>query len=313
MGHAGFALFVATLFLGCREEAIPRRDTDAEPSRAAEAQLTATASDQARTNADPAADGSAPVVFVVRKAKVGQVSSLAQTSTSRMELDVKGKTLVIEAVHTVVRETEVLAVTKNADVSRVKVTYTKDEKIETVAGAVKPVKHGPCEGKSYLVEERGGDAVATLQGGGTISPEEAEEVTRHFMHLGEADETQVALAARPRKVGESVDDVARIVEQMISREGRRKGKAGEVKVPKMRLKALERAGGHDYAVFEVTIWMKLPEGGGGIEMEQTGTMKARMDEAFAGEIDADMVGTMKLSGEVKGVGTMTTIDRVKTP
>lgn len=87
----------------------------------------------------------------------------------------------------------------------------------------------------------------------------------------------------------------------------------DMKVPRMRLKAVERSDGHDYGVFEITLRMKLQEGGVAIDTELSGTMKARMDEAYAGEIDGDMSGTMKLSGPVSGSGTMTKIDRVKTP
>ncbi|NUP06790.1 MAG: hypothetical protein HOW73_12110 [Polyangiaceae bacterium] len=157
--------------------------------------------------------------------------------------------------------------------SKVKVTYTANERKSAIGGSNMD-RSSPTAGKTYIVEAKNGATSVTREDGAALTPEERKDVEPHYRHFAEPKD---ALAALPDKVkvGDSLDDFAKaLAEQMADTDD---GEKPTVTIS-MKVKAIRDEGGKKIVVLDVE---QTNEGNdkklGKKKSKRKGTMELRAD------------------------------------
>ena len=128
--------------------------------------------------------------------------------TNHVELDA---TIVIKTLHSVSDEdtevdTDILAVS-HGTATKAKLTYTKVARTRTMDGVSKP-NPGPAAGRSYVVERVGDKVAITAADAKPLSEDELRALRTFMGSFGKPDRVAKTLAAKPRRTGDRLDDVA---------------------------------------------------------------------------------------------------------
>ena len=286
----GFTL-LASATSGCRSHSGPDVSISAET-------LTPTSS------APTAEPNDAMVTFKVVPATVGEKETTTVKTSSELELRVAGKAVTIDEEEESERVMEVLAISGSV-ASKSKVTYTRYKTTNKMSGKDKP-NGVELAGKSFVVERTRDALIITDLGGAAVSKEEQAILSKEMRHFGQPDETAAAVAAKPRKVGDSLDDLVEVIKRKWREDV---GDGGAVEDCQIKFVSIDHVDGHDVGTFDVALTMRLTKQQPKMEMKVPlkGTFKLRVDSSELGEVN--LSGPATISGDIKGTGNMTLMER----
>lgn len=238
------------------------------------------------------ADDKKTITFVSKPATVGTRYTSTEETTSSFTVTTKGQTMNVDAVEKEERRTEVLAV-KDQVPWKVRARYVSHEKVQKIGGNEKR-EASPVSGKTYLVERKGDTVVVTSESGKPVSAEEEAKVAKDYKRVGKPDEITRTLTSKPRKIGESLDDVAKALADQFKERGAEPGQDIKVEETKLVLSGTKRIDGFEHAVLDLTVKMRGTAKNANVEMTMAGQVFVRIDEASFGEIAVS--GPVSMSG-----------------
>ena len=245
--------------------------------------------------ADAPAASAQTLTFVKKSAVVGDVREhreRTETSMSKIAMSDTGNTLSQETdadVAIVDRHEQVLAVSPDGAITKLKVTYTESRHEVTQAGATTATKTAVA-GNTYVVTANGDATQFTNGDGAAISTTESALVAKDFTHFGRVDPMLAALPARPIAIGESLDDVAKALLADAHDQG--------VDRVTVHLKESRNVGGAPVGVFAIELWGKL---GGGAMQTMKGTSSVRLSDGRELESDAEAPIELSQAGQQNGI------------
>ncbi len=274
-------------------------DTSASTKPVGSSTPMASAERSARPQASSSASGAATYTFKTRPAAVGDKATTSETSSSDLNLEVSGHKIHVQEEVEKERLVEVLAV-GGQYATKAKVTYTKYKSTSTKDGKSDPeIK---LEGKSYIVERKGDALVVTDANGATVPKDEEKVVSKDMKSLGKPDDVTVALDSKPRKVGDSLDDVADALAKKMTEDGDGSGSKAEAKGAHLKLVSVDHVGDHDVGNLEFSVDVVMKNKKMDMTMAMKGTGKFRTDDSDIGELN--MTAPVTMTGEVTGSGTI---------
>jgi hypothetical protein len=223
-------------------------------------------------------DPNAPVLHFSRRKDVVGVRYHSRMH-SHIELDA---TVVIKTIHSVADEDsevdiEILAVTDSV-ATKAKVTYTKMVKKRLTDNAPAPSPSAQ-EGRPYLVERVGNKLVITAADGNPVDADEEREVRTLMGAFGRPNTEEEALASKPRRLGERLDDVAQAKKDssnLLSVEVEKPGDRSTLTELTMTLTGTDRVDGNDVAVVDVVSTTVGVQGGADTTLKTHGTLTYRL-------------------------------------
>lgn len=259
----------------------------------------------ARQDAPIEVDDARTITFTSKAPAVGAKYSTTEETSSALSVTTQGRTMKVDTAENEHRLTEVLAV-KDGVSRKVRAVYKKHGKETTVDGKAK-VETSLVAGKTYVVERKGDDLVVTDDRGRSVSAEEEAQVKKDYKRLGKPDEVTNTLKSKPRKVGERLDDVAKVLADQFKERGSEPGQDITIEETKLVLSSTKKIDGVEHAVLDLTVRMSGGASKAKISMSLGGQVFVRIDEASFGEISAS--GPITMNGpdaSVKGTITLKT-------
>jgi hypothetical protein len=229
------------------------------------------------------ADEQRTITFSSKLPAVGAKYSAKEDMATALTITAGGQTSSMEGTEACERRTEILAV-KDGVSTKLRVLYARHEKAVRISGKDK-VDTSPVAGKTYVVERKGDDLVVTDANGRSVSSDEAARVKSDHESLGKPEEVSKALRSKPRKVGERLDDVAQVLADRFKQRSAMPGRDMAVDEAKLLLSGVEKIGGFDHAVLDLSLKMSGKAEGSKLEMSLGGKVFVRIDEASFGEVD----------------------------
>lgn len=192
------------------------------------------------------------VSFVKRGAAVGDIETSERVRLTKMKGTVKdanGKQVQVESEeHETTSKTEECLKVDGKDCGKLRVTYTTNRSSSTLNGQQRE-KVSPTSTKSYVVEKSGAEVTVTMADGSAPPPSERDVVAKDYQTFGKSTRQRERLPDKPVKVGDSLEDVAKV----IAEESGGGDMGMKVKQSKVVVKSLRVEGGRRIATLEMTL------------------------------------------------------------
>jgi hypothetical protein len=244
--------------------------------------------------------------FTKKGPAVGQKRSEETKTEVNLKLKMLGKDLKLEEVENQKKDEEVLAV-DGANITKMKVTYTQDDKTQTENGKAGKTKPTSINGKTYIVSLKDGKVVIQNDKEKPAPAKEAALVEKDYHAFGKPDPMTGAIPDRSLKDGEEVPELAEALKQEMLSNQRTTGKDDKVSIDAAKVTFKGKEG--DVGVFDVSMNMKGDAGLFKMSMPLTGKMSLRVADAWPttlaldGPINLDLSDKDKAAG-VEGTGTL---------
>ncbi len=225
-----------------------------------------------------------------------------------MKLGAKTKEAKIGILESTVKNEEVLAVDGKA-ITKAKMTYTEKKKTETSDGKERKRPKNPIEGKTYVLEMKGGKLEITDEKGKKVPKREDDAVRKDNGHFGTADPLLAAMPDKPLEVGKKVDALSAALQEYLMRHDDSKEKL-DVSDVEVKLASIEGTGPDAVGVFAVTLTLSSPQKSKspfGVRAPLTGTMKVRAKDGWTTAMN--LTGPLEIANpeakkDLSGKGTI---------
>jgi hypothetical protein len=259
----------------------------------------AAASDTDDSTSSTAKPGDA-VQFQPRRPAVGDAVTTKSSSTTSMTINAKSKTVSVNQAEEKEKVVQLLAVAGDL-ATKAKVTYRKFSKTTSTGGSPgTPVD--VVGGKTFVVERKGDALLVTDEQGGKPSTEQEDVVAQDMRSFGKPDDVDIAMASKPRSVGDDMSDVADALKMKFQTEigGNEKP---EVQDARVTLAAVHDRGGHKFADLDIALSFKMKKKGMKMTMTLKGTLTIPTDDVDVAS--GNMAGPITIDGDATGSGNIT--------
>jgi len=278
--------------------------TGCQSPRSAPAASTNAAAPASAATVVSAEEKQESVVFPARRAVVGQTSTRTRTTKSRIVFQGLEAHPQNERI-AVVLEARVIAVGDNGEPTKLEVHVATNSHETWVEGGGKKSKEGPLVGRTLVLERGGNEMTVTVPDGQPAERADVNDIVQFFSTLGTPSVVLTALQAKPRHVGDALDDVAAAFSKAIFDPNATMNMGG------LTLVRVESSASGRFAVLEGNqAWSGNQ---GGLTSRST-LLRARvcLDAPNAGATSVESSWTLEITGKQPGSGTIEVSD-VTTP
>lgn len=233
---------------------------------------------------------------------VGQKMLKKNDRITDMKVSAKGQEVPVHEEFHAEYTREILALDGAGTPTKVKVTYSKHVKTRTTGPKTAP-EEKLLEGKTYIVERKDAALVMTDEAGKPVSAAEEKQLAKDLKGVGKPDEVTLALVSKPRKVGDSLDDVVKALADKAA--GDNDGKRPETKDIKLTLRSVEGT----TALCDLSLTLVAENGK--LTIKVAGTVKLQTDDADVSELK--LTGPLTMTGDPSAQGTFTSNESESRP
>ncbi len=240
-----------------------------------------------------------------KPAAVGQKRSEDTEMQMKLKLKMAGKEMKLDQSETQKKDEEVLEVTNGA-ITKLKVTYTQDDKTQSENDKPAKAKPSPVNGKTYIVTVKDGKTVVLNDKEKPAPKAEAAHVEHDYHAFGKPDPFTAAIPDRPLKDGEEVPELASaIVAEMLSNQ--KQGKDDKLTIDSA--KVIFKGKDGDNGVFDVSMNLSGGDPQMKIAVPLTGKYSARLSDGWPAALDLSgpvslVLGEKDKAAGVTGEGTV---------
>lgn len=264
--------------------------------------LVAAAADAGAANGTEAKDAP-PKETGTKLTKKNPAVGQKRTEDTKTEMNIKlkmlGKDMKLAETENQKKDEEVLAVDGSA-VTKMKVTYTEDDKTQAENDKPAKTKNTAINGKSYIVTLKDGKVVVLNDKEKPAPKNEAALVEKDYHSFGKPDPFMAAIPDRPLKEGDEVPELADAIKKEMLSNQRSQGKDDKLVVDSA--KVIFKGKDGDNAVFDVSMNMKADAAFLKMSMPLTGKMSLRVNDAWPATLQMDAPINLDLTDKDKQAG-----------
>ena len=282
----GISVLALTSQIGCKK--LLQAAADAGPS-------AATSAAEAKQST-PAEIGTK---FTKKPPSVGEKRSSDVTSNVKMKIKAGGQELKLDETETQKKDEEVLEVSGDT-ITKLKVTYTEDDKTSTgVTGKAKTTKT-PINGKTYILAMKDGKVVVTTDKDKPAPKNEEKAVVKDYSSFGKPDPFTAAIPTRALKDGEELPELASAIkDEMLSNQ---KSDSAKDSITIDTAKVSFKGKDGDVGTFDVAMNVTAGDPNMKMAMPLTGKMSLRTSDAAPTALDLSGPVNLVLSDKDKASG-----------
>jgi hypothetical protein len=245
--------------------------------------------------------------FTKKNPAAGQKRTDDTHSEMKLKLKLLGKEMKLDETENKKKDEEVLEAA-GAAITKMKVTYTQNEKIQSENDKPAKTKPSAIAGKTYILTLKDGKLVVLNDKEKPAPKNEASLVEKDYHSFGKADPMLAAIPDRALKDGEELPELGEALKQELM-SSQKSGNGKDEKLTVDAVKVVFKGKEGDVGLFDVSLNMKADAAFMKMSMPLTGKMSLRVNDAWPasltmdGPINLDLTDKDKQAG-VEGSGTL---------
>ncbi len=237
--------------------------------------------------------------FTKKPFTVGQKRTSDMTSNVKLKVKAAGQELKIEETEVQKKDEEILELSGDT-ITKLKVTYTQDDKTASGIGGKPTTKKTPINGKTYILQSKDGKVSVLTDKEKPAPKSEEKAVLKDYSSFGKADPFTVAMPDRALKDGEDLPDLANAIKDELLSNQKSDNPKETLAIDSAKVSFKGKSG--DVGNFDVS--MNVTGGDAQMKMAipMTGTYSARLADAWPAGLDLSGPVSLVLGDKDKAAG-----------